>query len=184
MIMDENYYTSGEKEFLLKIAIKSLEKFLLYGEKFEPQTINKKLWEKRGVFVTINLGSKLHGCMGSVEPTESLILAVRNNTLLAANDRRSSPLKINELDSVKIEISILSELRKTAIDDINYGDGVLIKKDGHSATYLPSVWKNLKDKDIFLLSLAEKAGLDNKACSSKETEFWVYSVDSFKSNSA
>ncbi|MDO8668833.1 MAG: AmmeMemoRadiSam system protein A [Candidatus Buchananbacteria bacterium] len=178
--MDNGYYTSGEKEFLLKIAIKSLEKFLLSGEKFEPQTINKKLWEKRGVFVTLYLDHKLRGCMGTVEPVESLILSVRNNALLAALDPRFKPLKMDELKSIIIEISILSEPQKTDLNGINYGDGVLIKRGQNFATYLPSVWKQLNDKDKFLASLCEKAGLGIDAYHDPETDFFVYSAISFK----
>lgn len=180
MVIDQDYYTAGEKEFLLKIAMKSLEKFLLSGEKFEPQTINKKLWEKRGVFVTINSRNKLHGCMGNIEPVEPLILAVRNNVLLAANDPRFESLKAIDFKSVEIEISVLSELEKVTIDKIKPGDGVLIKNGHNFATYLPSVWKSLKTKDDFLFSLADKAGLDSNACSSQETEFWIYKTISFK----
>lgn len=180
--MDHEYYTAGEKEFLLKIALKSLEKSLQSGEKFEPQTINKKLWEKRGVFVTLSLNGKLRGCVGNVEASESLIIAIRNNVLLAINDSRFEPLNIRELDLIEIEISILSDLIKTSVDNIKIGDGILVKRGDQSATYLPSVWKSLKDKDIFLGSLCEKAGLNKDAGDDPKTDFWVYHVTAFQSN--
>ncbi len=179
--MDIEYYTTGEQEFLLKIAHKSLEKFLISGEKFEPQTINKKLWEKRGVFVTLSLNGKLRGCVGNIEASESLIISIRNNVLLAINDSRFEPLSIKDLNSIEIEISILSDLVKTSIENIKVGDGVLVKRGGKSATYLPSVWKSLKDKEAFLFSLCEKADFNNDAWSDPETDFWVYYVISFKS---
>lgn len=179
--MEDEYYTSGEKEFLLKIAQKSLSSFLLSTEKFEPQTINKKLWEKRGVFVTLTVNGKLRGCMGNLEPMEALILSVRNNVILAATDPRFDPLKINELKSVEMEIAVLSDLKKTAYEAIKPGDGVWLKYQGKSATYLPSVWKNLKDKKDFLNSLAQKAGLSPALLDDPATEFFVYSVISFGS---
>lgn len=178
--MDTEYYTAGEKEFLLKIAYKTLEKFLLSSERFEPQTINKKLWEKRGVFVTINLADELHGCMGNLEPVESLILAIRNNTILAYNDPRSQPFNINDLDRASIEISILSELKKTTLDTIKTGDGVLVKKGDKSATYLPSVWSSFNTKLEFLESLFLKANLDRAIDSDQLIEFWTYDAISFK----
>jgi len=179
MIMFNEYYTAGEKEFLIRIAMKSLEKFLLSGEKFEPQTINKKLWEKRGVFVTLTLGKNLRGCMGNVEPAESLIVAIRNNVLLAATDPRFKPLTASELKSIKIEISVLSELEKKPVAKIKSGDGVFLKRGNNSATYLPSVWKSFKSKDEFMTSLCEKAGLDFNLYTDPKTELWVYSVTSF-----
>ncbi|NCN07508.1 AmmeMemoRadiSam system protein A [Candidatus Falkowbacteria bacterium] len=178
--MDSEYYTAGEKEFLLKIAYKSLEKFLMSGEKFEPQTINKKLWEKRGVFVTLNLDNKLHGCVGHIEPQESLILSVRDNTILAFNDPRSQPFKIGDLDKVEIEISILSELEKVSIDQIKSGDGVLIRRGSNSATYLPNVWSSFKDKQEFLNSLCLKANIDSKPYDDGKIDFWTYKAIFFK----
>jgi len=103
----ENYYTTGEREFLLKIARLSLERFLFAEEKYEPQTINKKLWEKRGVNVILSRGSQIIGDAGNVEPVESLILAIRDNALLAVNNPKYDRLEAGEVDNIKIEISIL-----------------------------------------------------------------------------
>jgi AmmeMemoRadiSam system protein A len=172
--MDIDYYTTGEKEFLLKIARKSIEEHLLNGVKFEPQTVNKKMWEKYGVFVSLFKNGDLCGCVGSVSPTESLILSVRDNIIRAANDSRSEPLGFRDIEDMKIEISILSELERVKLGDIRSGDGVLLKHGKNSATYLPSVWGELKTKDKFLASLAEKAGLDANDYKDPKSEFWTY----------
>jgi hypothetical protein len=177
--MDIDYYTAGEKEFLLKIARQTLERFLLAGEKFEPQTVNKKLWERNGVFVTLNKNGKLRGCMGSVEPKESLIISIRDNALSVANDPRFDPLGANELDSIDIEISVLSEPQRVDLSGINSGDGVLVVKGDKSATYLPHVWKSFNTKNEFINSLYEKAGI-NSSVDDLEIEYWIYSAITFK----
>lgn len=174
--MDIDYYTTGEKEFLLKIARKSIESYLLRGDKFEPQTVNRKMWEKYGVFVSISLDGDIKGCVGSLEPTESLILSVRDGAIKAATDSRSNTLEFRDLEDIKIEVYILSELKKVELGDIKVGDGVLLKNGQNSATYLPTVWKSLKTKDLFLAGLAKKAGLDSDKYQDTESEFWTYSA--------
>ena len=178
--MNNGYYTAGEKEFLLKIARKSLEKFLLEGEKFEPQTINRKLWEKRGVFVAVNQSRKPQKYIGNIKPVKPLILAVRDNTLSAASDIRSDFLKTTGISRLEIEILILSELKKVALGDIQPGTGVLVKRGDKKATYLPQVWKTLADKNKFIFNLCEKAGFDPSFGDDPATEFWIYRVSSFK----
>ncbi len=102
--MDENYYTRGEKEFLLKVAREVLEKYLRAGEKLEPHTINQKLWEKHGAFVSLHKDKELRGCIGIIEPVEPLILAVRDNVLAAAHDPRFEPVKMNKIAVILPEL--------------------------------------------------------------------------------
>ncbi|MFA6918557.1 MAG: AmmeMemoRadiSam system protein A [Patescibacteria group bacterium] len=181
--MTEDYFTRGEKEFLLKIARTTLEKFVTEGERCEPQTVNSKLWEKMGVFVTLTKNGDLRGCIGYTEPIEPLMLAVRDNTISAAKDSRFDPIERGELGDINIEISILSELERTAFDDIGTGDGVVIKSGLNGATYLPQVWadfaKAMSPKEEFIKSLCLKAGLEENAYLEEGIEFYKYSVIKF-----
>lgn len=180
MIFMAEIYTRGEKEFLLKIARTTLEKQLLLGEKFEPQTVNQKLWKKQGVFVTLYKNDELRGCIGNLEPVESLMLAVRNNALLAARDSRFLPLAAEELGEIAIQISILTPLIETKLAEIKKGDGVLIKKDNQGATYLPEVWEDLPEREKFFSTLCQKAGLAENCFKDKDLEFYKYSSVVFK----
>lgn len=172
-------FTSGEKEFLLKIARTALEKYLIDGERFEPQTTNQRLWEKRGVFVTLTNRGVLRGCIGYIEPIESLLLAVRDNSLSAARDPRFSPLESSELADLEIEISVLTAPQKTRYEKINKGDGVIVSQGALSATYLPQVWKELPRREDFFGTLCQKAGLDGGCYLDPETEFFSYSAQIF-----
>ncbi len=178
--MDKKYYTRGEKEYLLKVARTALEMQLIQRERYEPQTVNQKLWEKRGVFVTLYHGKQLRGCIGSLQAEESVMLAIRDNVLLAARDPRFTPLTQEELKEIKIQVSILSELEKVDLKEIKPGDGVVIKQGTDSATYLPEVWKDLPKKGEFLSSLCQKAGLDESCLENNETEFFKYETITFK----
>lgn len=174
------YFTRGEKEFLLKIGRTTLESLLLQGEKFEPQTVNQKLWEKRGVFVTLRRGRELRGCIGCLEPGESVLLAVRDNALAAARDPRFPPLEASELPKIKIEISLLTKPQKVGFEEIRKGDGVVLKSGEKSATYLPQVWEDLPNPEEFFTTLCQKAGLPGNCYLSPETEFFRYEAMVFK----
>lgn len=178
--MDVNYYTRGEKEYLLKIARETLKKHFYDGEKLEPQTVNQKLWEKQGVFVSLYKGKELKGCIGFTEPAESVILAVRDNVLSAIRDSRFSPVMAEELEDIKIEISILTDPEKVNYEDIKTGDGVIIEQGTNKATYLPQVWQELPDREKFFSSLCQKAGLKPSCHKDKKTRFYCYQVVVFR----
>lgn len=180
--MDQNYYTKGEQEFLSKIARTSLEYQLRRGEKFEPQTVNQKLWEKRGCFVTLRRQGELRGCIGLIEPVESLLLAIRDNAVAAARDPRFAPVEEFELDDLEIEISVLTVPVKCSLSEIKPGDGIVIKRGDNSATFLPQVWQDLPKKNDFLAALCHKAGIDYALCQDKEMEFFRYQAIVFSEN--
>lgn len=119
--MTEDYYTRGEKEFLLKIARLTLEKYLREGEKFEPQTVNQKLWEKRGVLVVLKKDNELIGEASKADSAESLILAVRDSTVAATHDPHFPPLEKEELKEIEIEITISGDASQE--DNIVFGEG-------------------------------------------------------------
>ena len=136
------------------------------------------------VFVTLTENGALRGCIGTMEPKNTLLDAVINFASAAAfEDHRFSPLSEEELKNIKIEISILSPMLKVeSYKDVEKGKhGVLIKKGNSSGTYLPQVWEHFKNRDEFLSSLcAEKAGLPALAWKKESTDIFVYTVDSFK----
>ncbi len=178
--MSEDYYTRGEKEFLLKIARTTLKKKLLRGGKFEPQTVNQKLWKKRGVFVSLSTNRQLRGCIGYLEPVESLILGVRDNALAAARDPRFLPLRTSELEETIIEISILTPPEKISFSEIKKKEGVILRQGSKSATYLPQVWEKVSKKEEFFQSLCQKAGLDSQCYLSPKTEILRYQAIVFR----
>lgn len=133
--------------------------------------------EKRGLFVTLKKGGKLRGCIGFVEPLP-LAGGVKKATLSAANDPRFLPVREEELDKIKIEISLLSKPVRTKQQEIIPGkDGVILEKDGKSGLFLPSVWEELPAKNGFMENLCYKAGLDRKAWKHKNTKLYKFEVE-------
>jgi len=119
-----------------------------------------------------------------MEPGAALADAVGAYAVSAAfNDPRFSPVKRNELPKIKIEISILSPLKRIA----SYAEveprrhGVYVVRGAKSGTYLPQVWEHFNTREEFLSSLClEKAGLDANAWKEKSTALYIYTVDSFE----
>ena len=146
-------------------------------------------YENRGTFVTLYKKGNLRGCVGILEPVESIIQGIQDNAINAAfKDPRFSPVKSNELKNIKIEISILTEPEKlkysTSKDLLTqlkpFTHGVIIEKKHHKATFLPQVWDQLPGATDFLSHLCMKAGLSANEWTNGELEVMIYYVQYFK----
>ena len=93
-----------------------------------------------------------------------------------------------ELKQIQIEISVLSvpkPLEFSSPQDLLTKlrpkvDGVVLRAEGRSATYLPQVWEQLPDKQEFMNELAGKAGLSADAWQQPGAEVLTYQVEAFK----
>lgn len=182
--------TKKEKQYLLNLSRRTLEKY--FREKSilaidEDSLEFPILKEKRGVFVTLTKNNQLRGCIGNLKGDKPVYQALIENTLAAALfDPRFPPLQEDELEDIKIEISLLSELKpissfKDIKELIKYlkkkKPGLVIKKNFHEATFLPQVWKELKNPEEFLSHLSLKAGLGTEGWKLPEVEFLEYEVE-------
>ncbi|MCJ7773083.1 MAG: AmmeMemoRadiSam system protein A [Desulfobacterales bacterium] len=178
-----------DKATLLKLARSVIESELNKGLKIErPENIAPALNEKKGCFVTLHKKGALRGCIGTIEPSTSLILAVEDNALNAAfRDPRFPSLKVNELPDVDVEISVLTTPKVLEYNDpeelkdkLKPGvSGVILSKDWRNATFLPQVWEQLPDSEVFLAHLCQKAGLTNTCWKDKDIVIKVYEVEYF-----
>jgi hypothetical protein len=122
----------------------------------------------RATFVTLTIGGKLRGCIGSTAPHRRLIDDVAENAWKSAfGDPRFPKLTEAEHERLEFHISILSTARP-----ISFGseaalaralrpdrDGLIIRDQGKSAIFLPSVWQSLPDPAQFVRHLKTKARL-------------------------
>lgn len=129
---------------------------------------SKTLQENAACFVTLKEQNTLRGCIGSLEASQPLIQDVADHAYAAAfKDPRFPPVSHLEEPLVHISISVLSSPLT-----INFGseadllqqieekkDGLILQYGHHKGTFLPSVWKQLPDKQEFLNHLKMKAGL-------------------------
>jgi len=163
-------YSSKQKETLLDVAKKSIAHGLKENRplKISAKDFEKELKEKRATFITLHIGDALRGCIGMLEAMRPLIEDVAENAYAAAfRDPRFRPLSNEELDQLKISISILSpsepikfSSEEDLISQIRPGvDGLILEEGMNRGTFLPSVWESVKTAKEFLQHLKMKAGL-------------------------
>lgn len=191
--INNNAYNKEDGKILIDIARKTIEDRLnSQTTKSDEEIINEKFLVKRGTFVTLKSNGELRGCIGNIEPSESLIEGVRHNAINAAfNDHRFASVTDNELSEIDIEISILTEPKLLVFKDYKELisilrpniDGVIIRKGNAGATFLPQVWEQLPTTEIFLSHLCNKAGLISNAWKEPEMEVYIYQVQYFEESS-
>jgi AmmeMemoRadiSam system protein A len=132
---------------------------------FKPKSAN--LLQKCGAFVTLKKQGELRGCIGFIEPVLPLHQAVTQASIYAAcRDARFLPVTSDELDDLKVEISVLTPLRKIFNPNIVTAGkhGLVIAKDGKRGLLLPQVAiENNWTRETFLERTCLKAGLPKNA---------------------
>ena len=181
------------QDVLIGLAKAAILVALNQPENFDLESALKKypeLLENGAAFVTINKRSndQLRGCIGSLQAYRPLYKDIISNAQAAAlHDPRFPPLTPEELNEIKIEVSILSEpkpLQYSDVEDLRnkivpMKDGIVLRYNGYQATYLPQVWEQLPDFDAFFSSLCMKAGLPGD-CLVNHPEIEVYHVTKYE----
>jgi AmmeMemoRadiSam system protein A len=181
------FYNDGERilnkksqEVLLGIARKTLEEYVTRESIPRFDVKDKELLEKRGAFVTLKKRGELRGCIGYIQPLLPLYKAVVDMTVAAASkDMRFIPVHKGELRDIKIEISVLTPLRRiTRLEEIEVGrHGIYIKKGDNSGLLLPQVATEYNwDREEFLRQTCIKAGLYRNAWKDKKTEIYTFTA--------
>lgn len=152
---------------------------------------NNQLKEDWACFVTLKtLKNKLKWCIWSIIPHRSLYKDIIENAKLRAfKDPRFNPLSEDEFDNLKMDISILSPLKDISFENIpsllkylkKNKPGLVIKLWYKQATFLPSVWEELRNENDFLTHLIYKAGIfmDEFIANFNDVKFAEYYTDEF-----
>jgi AmmeMemoRadiSam system protein A len=177
------FLDNKEKNFLLQLA-RNVIKNTAEGKKINiPAFYSEKLKEKYGVFVSLHIDKELRGCIGYVEGIQPLQTAVMEMAKSAAfHDPRFEPVGRDEVAKIKIEISVLSPLKKIKdIHEIQIGiHGIVIEKGFYKGLLLPQVATEYNwDLETFLNHSCIKAGLSPEAWKSKETRIDIFSAEIF-----
>ena len=166
MLSNENQQT------LLQLA----EQSILCGiENSEPLTISveqypQELQKQRATFVTLNIKQQLRGCIGCLSAYRPLVLDVVHNAYAAAfSDPRFPAINHKEFPLLEYHISILSPSSPIHFDSYEHLlsqirpgiDGLILSEGSYRGTFLPSVWEQLNDKELFVKHLLTKAGLSS-----------------------
>jgi AmmeMemoRadiSam system protein B/AmmeMemoRadiSam system protein A len=163
-------WSAAERKLLLHLARSSLE-HAIRNEPLpapDPDTLPRQCRENLGCFVTLKIGAHLRGCIGYLEGIKPLYQAVIENARNAGmSDPRFPAVRADELEKIRIEISVLTTPHKLTVNgpeellaSLSPGrDGLILRKGHNQATFLPQVWEQLPSKTAFLEHLSMKAGL-------------------------
>jgi AmmeMemoRadiSam system protein B/AmmeMemoRadiSam system protein A len=152
---EEKTLTAEEKKTLLRIARDTLEQFVRTGRApeiaMDPSAVTPALTAECGAFVTLNKKNEgLRGCIGNIGYAEPplrhglmpLYKTVAHMTVEACSqDPRFEPVRAGELKDIVLEVSVLSLARQVrGPEDFQVGrDGIIIRKEGGGAVFLPQV---------------------------------------------
>jgi AmmeMemoRadiSam system protein B/AmmeMemoRadiSam system protein A len=156
-----------EKEELLRLAYSTVNLYIKENKlpEYKPQSAN--LLRNCGAFVTLKKHGMLRGCIGFIEPVLPLHQAVMQASIYAAcKDSRFTPVTQDELEDIRVQISVLTPLEK--ISDPNSvmvgKHGLVIAKDGKRGLLLPQVAVEQNwTRETFLERTCLKAGLPRTA---------------------
>ncbi len=162
--------SESDKTLLLQLARKSL-RAATCQQTYSSEDLSsypEALQQPAACFVTLTQAGQLRGCIGSLEARQPLIYDVIDNAQSSAlRDPRFAPVKESEVDSIHIEISVLSPLQPMHFDNEDdlltqikpFEDGLVMEEGRHRGTFLPLVWEKIPDRLTFLRELKMKAGL-------------------------
>jgi len=179
----------------VEYARKILEGHYKGEEPEPPRELKDLVTEKRGCFVTLKKhpSSDLRGCIGYTEPIYPLKKSLKKAALGAAlNDPRFPQVREEELDSLTVEVSVLTNPELIQVDEpgeypekIMVGrDGLIVEKGPRKGLLLPQVpveqgW-GVKE---FLNHTCMKAGLTPDQWLNTETRIYAFQAQVYRERS-
>lgn len=174
-------FDDAQHQQMLDLAVGTIAEALDTGELHVPEELPDFLAAPGCSFVTLRRDGHLLGCIGALEPYQSLGRDIAEHAYAAAfRDPRFAPLR--SLQGVHVEVAVLGPLVPFPAD--SYADvvariprtGVVVKAQDSRGTYLPAVWEQLPDRESFVASLWRKAAL---VPGTWPADVWLYDVDEF-----
>lgn len=179
-ITDSTFNISDrQKNILIDIARNTLNTYLTKGKIPEVIIDDPVFSESRATFVTLRNreNNELRGCKGEVFPTKPLFESIQHTAISAAlNDPRFPAVEPEELNTLRIEISILLPIKLIKPEDITLGlHGLIVARGDNTALFLPHVPIIYKmDKSRYLSELCNKAGLSQESWKDKDTALYGF----------
>lgn len=182
-LKSEKWLSKEAEKELLSIARQTLKDYFEKGKTPSFHVKNEVLKKKFGAFVTLKRGFKLRGCIGQIDAVEPLYKVVSKMALASAfNDPRFPSLTYDELEKVKIEISVLSPFKKvSSIEEIEVGrDGLFVCRGPWSGLLLPQVATEYGwTREEFLQQTCLKAGQETDSWKRNDCEVYRFSAQVF-----
>ncbi len=164
-----------QRQEILQFAREAIRDYLTLGT-INPRDINIPiLAQKADVFVTLwsslagnkqpgtKTNEKLRGCVGRIQSNTPLYVGIQESAVSAATkDPRFPPVTLLELESIRIEIAVLSAFRAiNSLQEIEIGrHGLMLTGLGKRGLLLPKVAARMDlSRQSFFHAICDKAGL-------------------------
>ncbi|HEV7762945.1 MAG TPA: AmmeMemoRadiSam system protein B [Acidimicrobiales bacterium] len=160
--------SDDDRRWLLDLAQRAIDHEIRTGEAYplDDSDVPAGLRRPGATFVTLERGTELLGCIGSLDPRRALWRDVARNARGAAfEDPRFPALVAGDVAGMSIEVSVLSPLEplpapslEAVAASLRPGvDGLVISAGGRRGTFLPDVWDKIPDPEAFVGELVRKA---------------------------
>ncbi|MFH1615073.1 MAG: AmmeMemoRadiSam system protein A [Planctomycetota bacterium] len=176
----------SQRQILLKVARDAVLGAITGHGKGRVECDDPELQAHCGCFVTLKSDDQLRGCIGRFTSDKPLLELVAEMAIASATeDPRFSANRISadEFDSLDIEISVLSPLRRTEDPlSLRLGiDGIYIKRGYNSGCFLPQVatetgWSR---QEFLSYCCLHKANMEPNAWKDPLTEVYFFTAEVF-----
>jgi AmmeMemoRadiSam system protein A len=180
------FLCNSDRESLLCLARLAVTEVVSRGQILAEIPAGGIFAERRGVFVSLHVGQRLRGCIGVVDPQETLGNCVARCAAGAAlQDPRFPALRLEELRNLQIEISLLSTPFAIRPEEIEIGKhGLLISRGSQRAVLLPQVAvRHRLNAEQFLAETCKKAPMAPDAWRDPEANCFGFTCEIFSSGS-
>jgi uncharacterized protein len=177
--MGDVFIPPDSQKRLLQLARQTLEDFVRGAERHIEEISDPHLQGcDYGAFVSLHKQQTLRGCVGNCAPDARLYEVVIEMTQAAASrDNRMAPISADELDDIRIDITVLSPLVR--VDDplaLQVGKhGLHVAQGAKRGVLLPQVAPQHEwDMKTFVEQTCVKAGLRKNAWKDPRTEISTF----------
>ena len=179
------FLSDSDRQSLLCLAREAVIEAVFRGQILAEIPSGGIFSHQRGVFVTLHVGKRLRGCIGVVEPNESLGGSiVRCAASAALQDSRFPAMRPEELSALRIEISLLYAPLPIRLEQIEIGShGLLISRGSQRGLLLPQVAvQHHFSAEQFLAETCRKAQLPPEAWRDPDANLFGFTCEIFSSD--
>ncbi len=146
---------------------------------------HQRFKQQLGVFVTLKKQDQLRGCIGLIQSDQPLLKTVPEMArAAAAEDPRFDPVTSDELDQIKLEVSILTKPKLINNHwQIEPGKhGVIIEYAGRKGVFLPQVATEYDyDRQQLLSALcSHKLGLSEACWQDDKAKIYIFQAEIYQ----
>lgn len=170
---------------LIKLVLETFEKNFGGEEPVVSEEIKRDYSEKIACFIRVLKKGEMRSFYGSLRPKNILYKEIISySQKIVTGDKKFKPLKKEELSTLKVHIYLVKNIvdldfedEKSLLAQLDSNDGVYIEKEFQSAVFLPYVWEDISNKEEFLSTLCEEAGIKKDSWKKLGVKIKVFEVD-------